>query len=75
MLGRRPPAAALHNYSPSTLFLFCPKQVQLLESLRAEEAKRGEALERELAALAQRQFRASQALHEAQVGEMGVAGL
>ncbi|PRW50762.1 flagella associated isoform B [Chlorella sorokiniana] len=42
------------------------QKVQELEGLHAEEAKRGEALERELAALAQRQFRASQALHEAQ---------
>ena len=62
-----------------TLSVPCITQVQELESLRAEEAKRGEALERELAALAQRQFRASQALHEAQVGGLlpavGLGGL
>lgn len=43
--------------------------MQELEALRAEEQRRGEALERELAALGAQQFRAQQQLHEARDAE------
>lgn len=46
-----------------------------LEGLRAEEARRGEALERQLDALAKQQFRAVQALHAAQVGRTAFCGM
>ena len=41
-------------------------QIQQLESLRGEEQRRAEGLERELAALGKQQFRAGQALAAAQ---------